>query len=128
VISENANPFFLKEIYLDGCENINDDALLKLTKPRQNAYPRPDLSKYRICDLLVSEQLRELACSAEELRKLIMEIGLSGTRALEVISLSECRQITDNGIGKLYRCKLLRKISFLGCSNLKDAGVTGLAK
>ena len=39
VISENANPFFLKELYLDGCENINDEALLKLTKNRQVAYP-----------------------------------------------------------------------------------------
>ena len=120
VISHNANPFFLKELYLDGCENINDDALVRMTKPRQAPYNRPDLTKYKISELLVSEQLRELASSAEELRKLIAEISCSGTRALEVISLSECRQITDSGILKLTKCKLLRKISFLGCSNLKD--------
>ena len=128
VISQNANPFFLKELYLDGCENINDEALFNLTKPRSVAYEKPDLSKYRISDLLVSEQLRELASSADELRRLVTEIGTSGTRALEVISLSECRQITDIGIGKLHKCKLLRKISLLGCSNLKDAGVISLAK
>lgn len=55
------------------------------------------------------------------------EIRQSGTRSLEVISLSECRQITDNGISKLGKCKLLRKVCFLGCGNLKDAGVLGLA-
>ena len=128
VISHNANPFFLKELYLDGCENINDDALMRLTKTRPTAYNKPDFSKYRISELLVNEQLRELATSADELRKLTVEISMSGTRALEVISLSECRQIQDNGILLLKKCKLLRKISFLGCSNLKDHGVTTLAK
>jgi len=32
VIADNINPFALKELYLDGCENITDDALFKLTK------------------------------------------------------------------------------------------------
>ena len=56
------------------------------------------------------------------------DLRQSGTRALEVISLSECRQITDTGIGKLSKCTMLRKISFLGCGNLKDQGVIALAK
>ena len=47
VISENANPFFLKELYLDGCEQINDMALIKLTKPRSKPYERPDKDNYR---------------------------------------------------------------------------------
>jgi len=34
IISQQANPFFLRELYLDGCERINDNALIKLTKPR----------------------------------------------------------------------------------------------
>lgn len=101
---------------------------MRLTKTRPTAYNKPDFSKYRISELLVNEQLRELATSADELRKLTVEISMSGTRALEVISLSECRQIQDNGILLLKKCKLLRKISFLGCSNLKDHGVTTLAK
>lgn len=31
VISFSANSLFLKELYLDGCEKINDEALLNLT-------------------------------------------------------------------------------------------------
>ena len=62
------------------------------------------------------------------MKKLVTEISTSGTRALEVISLSECRYINDQGIQKLSKCRLLRKISFLGCSNLKDQGITSLAK
>lgn len=55
------------------------------------------------------------------------EISLGGIRSLEVLSLSECRQITDKGITRLGKvCKLLRKVCFLGCGNLKDAGVKGL--
>ena len=27
IIAEEANPFFLRELYLDGCEKINDQAL-----------------------------------------------------------------------------------------------------
>lgn len=98
VISQNANPFFLKELYLDGCENINDDALYRMTKPRTHPHVQPDLKKYKISDLLVSQQLSELASSEADLKKLVLEISTSGTRALEVISLSECRQITDTGI------------------------------
>lgn len=35
MIAEHVNPFSLKELYLDGCEAINDDALFKLTKQRE---------------------------------------------------------------------------------------------
>ena len=45
-----------------------------------------------------------------------------------MISLSECRQIGENGILKLAKCSLLRKVCFLGCGNLKDTGVIGLAR
>ena len=128
LIAEHANPFFLKELYLDGCENICDKALLKLTKPRaKGAYTSPNLENYRLVELLAKEHLSQIAGSDNELRKLVTEISLSGTRSLEVISLSECRQITDNGIVRLGKCKLLRKVCFLGCANFKDTGIIGLA-
>jgi len=57
VIAENANPFFLKELYLDGCENICDKALLKLTKPRAQAYAPINLQNYRVTELLAKDQL-----------------------------------------------------------------------
>ena len=35
IIGFSANSFYLRELYLDGCEKINDQALVNLTKPRQ---------------------------------------------------------------------------------------------
>lgn len=32
-IAEHANPFYLKELYLDGCEKVQDEGLLKLVAP-----------------------------------------------------------------------------------------------
>lgn len=61
-------------------------------------------------------------------QELILNIQRSGVGGLEVISLSECRQINESGILKLARCGLLRKVCFLGCGSLKDSGVIGLAK
>ena len=92
VISEHANPFFLKELYLDGCENISDKALHYLTKPRDRGpYEPPNLQNYRVSELLAKESLREILSSEADLHKMITDIRQCGTRALEVISLSECR-------------------------------------
>ena len=56
IIAEQANPFFLKELYLDGCENIADMALIKLTKPRSaGQYDLPDLMKFRVNELLAKK-------------------------------------------------------------------------
>ena len=45
MISQKANPFFLRELYLDGCEKINDNALTKLTKTKTNAVlPNPNFT------------------------------------------------------------------------------------
>jgi hypothetical protein len=30
IIAEEANPFFLRELYLDGCDKINDAAIINL--------------------------------------------------------------------------------------------------
>ena len=46
IIAENANPFYLRELYLDGCEKINDTALGKLTKTRHQAYPMPNMNNF----------------------------------------------------------------------------------
>jgi len=56
------------------------------------------------------------------------EISLGGTRGLEVLSLAECRNITDTGISHFKNLKYLTKICLLGCSTVKDEGVKELAK
>ena len=34
-IAEHANPYYLRELYLDGCDKINDTALQRLAAPRR---------------------------------------------------------------------------------------------
>lgn len=77
VIADHANPFFLKELYLDGCENICDKALIKLTKPRATGlYPAPVLQNYRISELIGNyKQLTDdLVGPDEDHRKLITDL------------------------------------------------------
>jgi len=44
VIGEQANAFFLRELYLDGCDHVTDTGLFKLTKTRSvvKAAPNPN--------------------------------------------------------------------------------------
>ena len=42
IIAEEANPFYLRELYLDGCDKINDHALANLTIKRQRDIDLPD--------------------------------------------------------------------------------------
>jgi hypothetical protein len=117
VISLNANSFFLREIYLDGCEKINDEALLKLTKPR--AYilqPSKDVPKF----------LLKMCSDADSTRRILTSMMQSGTRGLKTISLAECRNITDVGIQALQKCVCLQKLCLLGCPNIKDEGAISL--
>jgi len=53
-------------------------------------------------------------------------VSMSGSRGLEVISLAECRHVTDDGIIRLGKCKFLSKLCLLGCANLKDEGISKL--
>ena len=58
IIADNCNPFFLKELYLDGCENVNDMALINLVKPRtRGPFLEPDQGTYRFSELLSDNQL-----------------------------------------------------------------------
>ena len=128
IIAESANPFFLKELYLDGCEKITDQALVKLTRPREIPFPVPDLDIFVNKNETLRKQLSSYAYDILEYNKLITSVTQCGSRALEVISLAECRHISDSGIKRLAKCQLLRKVCFLGCANLKDEGMIELTK
>lgn len=43
IIAEESNPFFLRELYLDGCDKINDTAIQNLTsKASKRVINKPD--------------------------------------------------------------------------------------
>jgi hypothetical protein len=46
IIADEANPFYLRELYLDGCDKINDHALANLTMSVQREIEIPDLEQY----------------------------------------------------------------------------------
>jgi hypothetical protein len=95
IIAEEANPFYLRELYLDGCDKINDVAIMNLTSKASK----------RVVNKLEQEQLdngniylhnfSSLASNELELQQIINDISVGGAQGLEVISLSECRNLTD---------------------------------
>ena len=42
IIAEEANPFYLRELYLDGCDKINDSALLALVGRTRREIEMPE--------------------------------------------------------------------------------------
>lgn len=70
----------------------------------------------------------EIASTVEEMRLTMTEIGKGGARGLEVISLAECRNISDTGVSHLKNLKYLSRVILLGCLNVKDDGVKDLAR
>ena len=109
MIGKHANSSCLRELYLDGCERINDEAILRLTKPRGTVVRMP-----------VFGQFSDL-CQATWLSQ-------NGCRGLRTISLAECRSITDKGVHYIAKLQYLQTVCLLGCANVKDEGVIALAK
>mmetsp|Transcript_32646 Transcript_32646/g.31860 ORF Transcript_32646/g.31860 Transcript_32646/m.31860 type:complete len:133 (-) Transcript_32646:636-1034(-) len=68
-----------------------------------------------------------IAVNQEEMEMMVKEISQGGAQGLEVISLSECRNIFDTGVGYLGNLKYLNKVVLLGCANIKDEGIKELA-
>jgi len=46
-----------------------------------------------------------------------------GVRGLNELSLCECRNISDEGLRYLSRCKKLSKLNLMGCFNITDSGI-----
>lgn len=121
LISQHANSFYLRELYLDGCERINDLALVKLTAPKN--------FQQLAVKQLPAHMVKLVGDGDEEgKRRVVAQMLQSGTRGLQVISLAECRNITDAGVQPLAKCSFLEKVCLLGCANVKDEGVIGLVR
>lgn len=117
-IDENAiqklSPFVnkgtLKELYLDGCEKVNDNALSILTG-RDPTHLQVD-----------QNLLRDEAALEEN------PLAIRKSKGLELLSLSECRNIHCSGIMKLDKLQNLRTLNLLGCVSVKDEGIIYLNK
>jgi hypothetical protein len=50
-----------------------------------------------------------------------------GARGLEILSLVECRKITDQGLVYLRKLKRLKEVNLLGCYSITDGGIEKVA-
>ncbi|CDW83611.1 UNKNOWN [Stylonychia lemnae] len=129
LIAEWANPFYLKELYLDGCDKINDQAMMNLVKKRvNNQFRMPDISdQFDQNANHVAKTYSSIIDSADGMRRITEEVSQGGAYGLHVISLAECKNINDAGINHLKNLRYLHKVILLGCFNVKDDGVHELA-
>lgn len=105
------NKGVLKELYLDGWEKVNDNALSVLTG-------------------------RDLNFLSVELRGFKPDIMLDSLpplwnqkpKGIELLSLNECRNLHWSGIMKLDKMQDLKTLNLLGWVNVKDEGIISLNK
>jgi hypothetical protein len=102
----------LKELLLDGCEHLDDYAVVCLTEKFSHSKPQTaevaELYNYSQRDRLAGPLYYELK---------------GGARGLEKLSLGECRQITDQGLGYLRKLGRLKELNLLGCYSITDEGL-----
>ena len=58
---------------------------------------------------------------------MFQHLARAGLRGLKVLSLAECRNITNDGVAKLEELKYINKLNFLGCTKIDDAGAKFIA-
>lgn len=104
MIAEHANPFFLRELYLDGCDKVTDQSLSYLvgkSTKREANYASMIEQKYQdFNSSLQMQSFSSLATTHEEYSKVINRVSHGGARGLELISLAECKGINDTGISQ----------------------------
>jgi hypothetical protein len=75
----------------------------------------------------VLEHFHALENGAEDKNKAMLSLSRGGLRGLRVLSLSECRSISDGGLSKITELRYLNKLNLLGCIKLEDEGLRCIA-
>jgi len=58
---------------------------------------------------------------------MMTDMSYGGARGLEVLSLAECKNLSDEGLSHIVHLKYLSKIILLGCLKIKDEGIKEIA-
>jgi len=95
IIAQTCNPLSLKAALFDGCQRFDDYALAMLAE--------------RFCSAL------KIEVSEPDLK--------GGSRGLQLLSLAECRNISDKSMAYIGKLKRLENLNMRGC-NITDDGVT----
>ena len=100
VIAEEANPFFLRELYLDGCDKVFDHSLAQLVQPKKSSCQTNIFLQQALSNDLQIKHFSSIVLRNEEAVDLMLEMSKGGARGLEILSLSECKNITDFGLAQ----------------------------
>mmetsp|Transcript_10570 Transcript_10570/g.10583 ORF Transcript_10570/g.10583 Transcript_10570/m.10583 type:complete len:236 (+) Transcript_10570:772-1479(+) len=104
----------LQTLLLDGCDGVDDHALVCLTEK----FPNPRQIRLSSIDSEISG-----------IDGTILPVDLKGGgRGLTRLSLSECRCVTDQGVAYLRKLRRLEDLSLLGCYSVVDKGIELLVK
>ena len=74
----------------------------------------------------IKEEKTDVFGQVKEREQALKHISRGGLRGLQVLSLSECRNVTDMGMRKLTELRYLRKLNVLGCIKIEDEGVKSI--
>lgn len=74
----------------------------------------------------IKEDIEEESCSLNS--RVFKHLSRGGLRGLQVLSLSECRNLSDKGLADLCELKYLRKLNLLWCTKIEDEGLSTIAK
>ena len=57
-----------------------------------------------------------------------IHLSRGGLRGLKVLSVAECRNLSDIGLAKLKELKYIKKLNLLWCTKIEDDGLKSIAK
>ena len=78
----------------------------------------------------IYDEIVEVDKSVEkpEVKSLVFQhLAGGGLRGLQVLSLAECRNLSDQGLQKLSQLRYLKKLSLLWCNKIEDEGLSFVA-
>ena len=80
----------------------------------------PDIASYGGAD-------HGIRWAKREQDPMFQHLARAGLRGLKVLSLAECRNITNDGVARLEELRFITKLNFLGCTKIDDVGAKSIA-
>ena len=57
-----------------------------------------------------------------------IHLSRGGLRGLKILSVAECRNLSDTGLAKLKELKYIKKLNLLWCTKIEDEGLKQISQ
>jgi hypothetical protein len=57
-----------------------------------------------------------------------LHLSRGGLRGLQVLSLAECKNFSEDGLKKLIEIKFIKKLNLLGCTKIEDESLQTISQ